>query len=154
MSGHYLGLYWGERKQSIDECVTTMAAVVEQFATAGYLLDVLVERAEGVTTRTSFSPNLSNLRQALARDRDRATIRRPVEEGSGYSIVLTSQNSGDEGYTVSARLGSFGDEFKNCVVLSFPKIGALSFASNRKRIDMLRLNLEDLLDPDRVHLGQ
>jgi hypothetical protein len=123
-----LAVYWGPRSAGLAESVELLSDTFSALAEAGY-----VEwRHKGMSRKKAetlpFAANDVSIAQLLRVNR-RDFDNSPIPE-LGYSFGLWSGGREDRAYELSGGVGNTTQIGKNCILLTLPAVGPLSFLDN------------------------
>lgn len=139
-----LGLYWGPRRESVDDCADK------------WLRSLLALTEQGFSTyyRRARSRNAA-LRHPIALDR--ASIRsilaaRTQDTDLGFRFSAWSGDKEGEAYSVSGTCGAWSDGVSNNCLINLPPAGRYSISKGRGKLKKVFADLVGIWDPDKAIL--
>jgi hypothetical protein len=121
-----LGLYWGARKQSLEECADLCVSTFALLRNVGFQTFFRLGRARREGLEHPIEESLDALRLLLANGVNRTDIDRQPIPQLGFRLGAWSGGRDEESYSLSITCGSYSEHVSNVVLLKLPSSGAYS----------------------------
>jgi len=123
-----IGLYWRERRQSLEVCAELCFRSLCCLQKNGYAIFYQLSRSRKTALRHPVEPSLEAIRSLLEKGVNRRdTDRQPIPE-LGFRLSLWSGGPDDESYSVSVHCGCGSQFVGNNFLLDLPRSGPFSLA--------------------------
>lgn len=122
----YIGAYWGQRKQSADECAERLIACLKGLEATSSAFESWFRRGKSkqAALQQPVDPSdYSGIVGLLESGRNKRDTDRSVIEDLGFSVGLWNGTDGDRSASMSVACGVYSPNphLRNSVVLDFPK---------------------------------
>jgi len=129
--GVIVAVYWDARQAQLDEAKELLLSAFEGLAKSGYDSWRLKGQTRKQAGGNSFVPTSESVTTLLARGVNRRDIGRDLIPELGYSFGLWSGGPDESAYAFSGKIGNATNIGKNCLLLELPRVGPLSYESNK-----------------------
>jgi hypothetical protein len=126
-----VAVYWDARQARLDEATDLLLNAFEGLAKSGYDSWRLKGRTRKQPGEKSFVPTSESVTSLLARGVNRTDIGKHLIPEMGYSFGCWSGGPDESAYAFSGNIGNATNIGKNCLLLELPRIGPLSYESNK-----------------------
>lgn len=130
-----LAVYWGPRFATLSESVALLGGAFSYLAEAGHVEWRRKGRSRKEAERSKFTADEASIKRLLRVNR-RDIDKTPIPE-LGYSFGLWSGGPDEYSYEFSGRVANTTTIGSNCLLLSLPDAGPLSYAQNAEAIHAL-----------------
>lgn len=125
-----LGIYWGPRAQSLQECAELCLNTISLLRSAGYPTFFQLGRTRREGLKHPIEESQQALELLLAKGINRTDVgRHPIPE-LGFRLGAWSGGSDAESYSLSITCGCYSSRVSNVVLLALPSTGAYSRGSS------------------------
>jgi len=150
MKDCYLGIYWGKRYQTVDEC---LQKAIETFV---YLKSIDESFNEWFQTSkpkkgqpiTSIDLSKEAIKSLFLNGQIYNDMGKLMED-LGYSLYLKSHKDFSIAHVLSVKCGGFNDKLTNSVVLSISKADEYSYLIDKAILMSIYRNLVKIWRPER-----
>lgn len=147
----YIGAYWGQRKESVEECAGRLTACLKGLETTSSAFEGWFRRGKSkqAALQQPVDPSdQSGIVGLLESGRNKQDTDRSVIENLGFSVGLWNGTGGDRSASMSVACGIYSQNpnLQNSVVLDFPKqLGELAL---RKSALSTLITVVEAWEPD------
>src|SRR5262245_32347426 len=132
-----MGLYWGARQQSLDECADLCLSTILSMRDCGFDGFFQLGRSRKDALRRAVDVSPESIRSLLSRGVNRRDDNRQVISELGYNLGLWSGRPDDEAFGLTIHCGSYSQWVGNNVVLNLPAAGPHSLEHARAQAERL-----------------
>jgi hypothetical protein len=143
-----LGLYWGARKQPLEDCADLCVSTFALLRDAGYQTFFRLGRTRREGLEHPIEESQDALRLLLGRGVNRTDIGRQPIPQLGFRLGAWSGDRDEESCSLSITCGSYSEHVSNVVLLKLPSSGAYSLDAAPQRAHGTFERLVNLWKPE------
>lgn len=148
---YYVGAYWGQRRESVEECAARAVALLTRLASCDELFArwFTLGRSRREALEHEVRPSQETLRELLLAGQSRRDIDRSVIDELGFGLSLWTGGKDGESANMSLSCGGYSTSVVNSCVVDLPDQGVV--AERVLRVEVLARVVDAVarsLEPD------
>ena len=147
-----LGLYWGPRRESVEECAERWLRALRTLSEHGFSTYYQKGQSRKDALRRPIDLTPQSIHALLAKGVNRRDDNRQPIAQLGFSFAAWSGHADGEAYEVSGTCGCWSDVVSNRFLLNLPANGRHSVASALPQLRQAFAELIQIWQPDKAIL--